>query len=187
MSKATIVQLKDAVRTRQFVRFSRRFEDSSIQGYVLDVGPKFFLMALVSDRIWFDGFECFRLSDVSGVMADPYTHFVESALRKRRERVPKKPRVSVASIEELLRTAGRAFPLVAIHRDEVDPDACGIGRVLGVERSRVSLLAIGPDGTWDDRPITYRLREITRVSFGGDYEDALHLVAEDPGQLAWLN
>jgi hypothetical protein len=44
---------------RTFVRFSRRFEQSAIRGYVLDVGPRFFLFALVSDRIWFDGFECF--------------------------------------------------------------------------------------------------------------------------------
>src|ERR1019366_3479203 len=97
MAKTCLSQLKDALRTRQFVRFSRRFEDLPIRGYILDVGPRFFLAALVSDRLWFDGFECFRFSDVSKVIADPYTQFAESALRKRRERLPKKPRVSVAS------------------------------------------------------------------------------------------
>jgi hypothetical protein len=181
MSKARLSQLKDALRAKQLVRFSQRFEDLPIRGYVLDVGPSFFLMALVSDRIWFDGFECFRLSDVSEVAADPYTHFVEAALRKRRERVPKKPRVSVASIEELLLKAGRAFPLVTIQREQVDPSVCWIGRILGVERGRVSLLEINPDARWDDKPNTYRLSEITRVNFGGDYESALHLVAGDPG------
>ncbi|HEX7424334.1 MAG TPA: hypothetical protein VF311_10690 [Terriglobales bacterium] len=34
----------------------------------------------------------------------------------------------------------------------------------------------GPDACWDDKPETYRLREITRVDFGGDYEEALRLV-----------
>ena len=81
MAKVHLSQLEDALRARRFIRFSRKFEDSAIRGYVLDIGPKFFLMALVSDRLWFDGFECFRVSDVNGLRADPYTHFAESALR----------------------------------------------------------------------------------------------------------
>jgi hypothetical protein len=180
MAKARLSQLKDALQARRFVRFSQRFEDWPIRGYVLDIGPRFFLMAVVSDRIWFDGFECFRITDVSEVKKDPYTNFVESALRKRRERVPKKPRVSVASIEALLLSAGRAFPLVTIHREQVDPDVCWIGRILGVERNRVSLLEINPDAKWEDKPNAYRLNEITRVNFGGDYENALHLVGGGP-------
>jgi hypothetical protein len=180
MAKTCLSQLNDALRARQFVRCSRRFEESPIRGYILDIGPRFFLMALVSDRLWFDGFECFRFSDVSKVIADPYARFAESALRKRRERLPKKPRVSVASIEELLLTAGRTFSLVTIHREQVDSGVCWIGRILDVKQGHVSLLEINPDATWDEKPTTYRLKEITRVNFGGDYEDALHLVAGDP-------
>lgn len=180
MGKKYVTELKNAQHAKQFLRFSRRFENSHIRGYIFDVGPKFFLMALVSDRIWFDGFECFRLSDVSELIADPYTRFVETALRKRHERMPRKPRVSVSNIEELLLTAGRACPLVTIHREEVDLGVCCIGRILGVQRGRVSLLEISPDATWDDKPSTYPLGDITRVNFGGDYEKALQLVAEDP-------
>ncbi|NLY00001.1 MAG: hypothetical protein GXY83_28215 [Rhodopirellula sp.] len=80
-----------------------------MRGYVLDVGPKFFLLALVSDRIWFDGFECFRVGDVRGFEPDPHARFAESALKKRQERKPRKPRVSVRSIEELLVSAGRVY------------------------------------------------------------------------------
>jgi len=40
------------MHSREFIRFSRRFESSKIRGYVLDVGPQFFLLALVSDRIY---------------------------------------------------------------------------------------------------------------------------------------
>ncbi len=173
-------QLTDAMHDRRFVRFSRRFEQSAIRGYVLDVGPKFFLLALVSDRIWLDGFECFRVADISNVVVDPFAEFAEKALQKRGERVPRKPRVSVRRVDELLVTAGRAFPLITIHRDEVDPDVCWIGRVLGVKRGLVSLLQIDPAANWDRLPEEYRLSEITRVNFGGDYEGALHLVGGDP-------
>jgi hypothetical protein len=44
----------------------------------------------------------------------------------------------------------------------------------------MSLLEINPDATWDDTPSEYRLSEITRVNFGGDYEDALYLVGGSP-------
>jgi len=173
-------QLVTAMSNRQLVRFDWRFEDSPVRGYILDVGPKFFLLALVSDRIWFDGFECFRVGDVRGIRPDPHGRFAESALRKRRERLPRKPRVSVKNLEELLVSAGSRFPQVTIHREGVDSGVCWIGRVLGVERKHVSLLGITPDATWEEKPESFRLSEITRVSFGGDYESALHLVGGHP-------
>jgi hypothetical protein len=52
--------------------------------------------------------------------------------------------------------------------------------VQGVDRGRLSLLEIGPDAKWEDSPKEYRVAEITRVNFGGDYEDALHLVGGNP-------
>ena len=180
MAKSTLAELKNALRARRFIRFSSRCEESPTRGYVLDVGPRFFLVALVSDRFWFDGFECFRYVDVSGVVADPYTQFAEAALRKRGERLPKKPRVSLASTEELLVTAGRAFPLVTISRELIDPDVCSIGKITEVGRDHVSLLEISPGAKWDEQPSRYRLSEITRVNFGGDYETALHLVGGVP-------
>ena len=180
MSKSQLPQLEDALRTRRFIRFDRKFEDSSIRGYVLDIGPRFFLLALVSDRLWFDGFECFRIRDVRNVRPDPYGDFAEAALRLRGEKKPRKPPISLASIQELLLTAGRQFPLVTIHREEMDPEVCWIGHVLSVDDRHVSLLGITPSAQWDQEPESFRLSEITHVNFGADYEDALHLVGGDP-------
>lgn len=123
MAKTCLPQLEAALRKRSLVRFRQRYDNFLIRGYVLDIGPTFLLTAVVSDRIWFDGFECFRIRDVRGLMAEPYAEFVETALRKRRERIPKKPRVDVTTIEELLLTANRAFPLVTstASRSTLDP------------------------------------------------------------------
>jgi hypothetical protein len=92
---------------------------------VLDIGPRFFLLALVSDRIRFDGFECFRLSDVRNVRPDPYTTFAETALRKRGERIPKKSRVSA---REHRRVVALSEPRVPAGDDP--PRAGKPGRVL---------------------------------------------------------
>jgi hypothetical protein len=77
-------------------------------------------------------------------------------------------------------SAGRAFPLVAVHREEVDSSVCWIGRVLKVRGGRLSLREVDPAAKWRDRTTEFRLAEVTRLNFGGDYESALHLVAGEP-------
>ncbi|MDB6109156.1 MAG: hypothetical protein JWR69_906 [Pedosphaera sp.] len=177
MASRTSNRLVEALQDELLVKFCRKFEEGSISGHVLEVGPQFFMVALVDDSIRFNGFLCLRVSDVRHLEAPhKYAAFAEAALRKRSDRRPKKPRVSLANIEELLLSANRAFPLLTIHREKVDPDLCWIGRVLKIGKGRVSFLEIGPDATWDKNPNEYTLAEITRVDFGGDYEKALLLV-----------
>ena len=174
------MRLANAARDGLFVRFSRRFDDPRIRGYVLDVGEHYFLLALVSDRMWFDGFECFRIADIGDFEADEYRSFVETALAMRGEKLPAKPPISLKTIDDLLLTASREFPLVTIHREEINAQGCHVGRVVSVTGDEVRLLEINPDATWDAEPMIYRLSEITCVSFGGDYEDALYLVGGEP-------
>jgi hypothetical protein len=175
------ITLRAAARHKQIVRFTRPFDKDSVNGYVLAVGPRWFLVAVVSGDIRFDGFECFRLHDVRELeVPHPHAEFAEAALKKRGQRISRRPRVSVASSEELLRSANQSFPLVAIYREQVDPDHCWIGRIREVDKRLVALLEIDADAHWDDRPTAYRLSEITRVDFGGGYEDALHIVGGPP-------
>jgi hypothetical protein len=174
-------QLKTALRKHLFVTFTRPFEEGRVNGYVVDISPRFVLVAVVEDGCRFNGFQCFRLSDVHELeVPGKYAAFAEAALRKRRVRRPRKPPVSVASIEDILKSAARAFPLVTIHRERVKPDVCQIGRIVDIHNGRVSLLQINPDATWDGKPETYRITDITRIDFGGDYEQALHLVGGVP-------
>jgi hypothetical protein len=58
------------------------------------------------------------------------------------------------------------------HGEQLDPNVRGIGRVQGVVCGRLSLLQTGPHAKWEDSPEEYRVAEITRVNFGGDYEDS---------------
>jgi len=163
------------------VKFWNPFDPGSTQGYVLDVGPRFFLLGLVDGNIRFNGFQCKRLSDVRRLrVPDPYADFIVAALRKRGEIIRKKPRVSLNSLPELLKSANRLFPLVMIQQERAKPDTCEIGRVVGITKSHVSLLEIGPDAIWEEKPTEIALRDVTRVEFGGAYEDALHLVGGNP-------
>jgi hypothetical protein len=118
MTNQRSAQLQAALRRRQLVRFTRPFEKGSVNGHIVTVGPHWFLLALVGDGIHFDGFACFRLRDVRRLeVPHPHARFVAMALKKRGERRPRKPRVSVASIEAILRSAKDRFQLVTIFRE----------------------------------------------------------------------
>ena len=170
-------QLALARRKKLLVRFASVLERGTVNGYVLDIGPKFFLIALVSDGVRPNGYQCYRLADIRKLQVpDKFARFHEAVLKKREIPFPKKPTVNVSNIENLLHTANKAFPLIRIHREKTNASACWIGRVVNLGGGRVTLLEIGPDASWDDELETYRLSEITRIDFGGDYENALQLI-----------
>ena len=62
------------------------------------------------------------------------------------------------------------------HREEIDSDVCHIGKILRIDDEYVSLLEIDPDAEWGNEAEQYRISEITRLDFGGKYEEALLLV-----------
>lgn len=49
-------QLVEARRTKRLLRFTRRFEEGSVTGYVMDIGLQFFFLSFIDDRIRFNGF-----------------------------------------------------------------------------------------------------------------------------------
>jgi len=144
---------------------------------VLDIGPQFCLLGLIDDNIKFNGFQCPLISDLRRVkVPDPHQDFVVAALRKRRERIDRKPDIDLSSLPALLRSANALFPLVTIHRERIKPDECVIGKVLEISKNSFLLHTISPDAVWEEKPTRFRLRDVTRVEFGGGYEEALHLV-----------
>lgn len=179
-TSSTRKRLLDARRAQRLLRFHTRYDRTEVMGYVLDVGPEFALIAVVNDRIWFDGFECFRVQDLRELRPYPRAAFVETALRKRGERLPRKPRVSLADPEAMIRTAARVGPMLTIHLERIDPEVCFIGCVEGIEDGWMFLREIDPAARWDKSPTPYRLKAITRIGFGADYEEALHLVGGEP-------
>ncbi len=170
--------LESAQADQSVVRITRGvFEEQGELGYIEALGEELLLLAVISDDIWFNGFAIVRIGDINELEA-PHecADFVEEALRMRDESVSSAPAVSLEDIGSAVRTAGRLFPIVVIHREEVEPDTCSIGKVLKVTKDTLTLLEIGPDAEWEAEPSSFSLEEITRVDFGGGYEDALALV-----------
>jgi len=163
------------------VRFYSPYEPGSTLGYILDIGPEFFLLGYIDDRIRFNGFECHRVSDVRKLKVPaPNAEFITDALLVRHESIDRKPDIDLSNITALLRSASKLFPLITIHCEKINPDTCKIGKVIEVGDTRLRLLEIGPDAIWEEKLTKIRLSDITRIDFGGGYEEALHLVGGDP-------
>src|SRR5260370_9254217 len=84
MQKKKKSRLALALRDKLLVRFASVLDRGTVNGYVLDIGPQFFLIALVSDGIRPNGFQCYRLSDIRKLrVPDKYARFHEAVLKKR--------------------------------------------------------------------------------------------------------
>jgi hypothetical protein len=66
---------------------------------------------------------------------------------------------------------------VTIHPKEQYAGTCCIGREARFSDGRVEFRAIDPEAGWIDDDEGYELAGITRVDFGGQYEEALWQVA----------
>ena len=184
MGKRLKSQLLRAYEDVLISRFSSKFEKGHTDGYVLDIGQSFFMLARIDDSKKFDGFECRRIEDMRKIKVPaPYATFALEALRKQKQMIRKKPDVSLDSLPEILESANKIFPIVTIFTEELKPNCCWIGKVVELTPRHLTLHKIGPDAIWHDSPTKYRLSEITRVDFGGGYERALYLVGGNPSPM----
>ena len=158
--------------------FRSGLEDGWADGYLVATGSEFFALHLVDKGIRLDGFNCFRYSDVTSTeLPAPYSSFMNRVLRLRGERIADSFPFDLSTIGALLRDAGRAYPLVALHLESADPHVFDVGKILSVGDHEVSIQSITPAGEWLDDVETYALSDISRVDFGGAYEEALMLAA----------
>jgi len=170
-------ELRAWQRSKTFVRVHRSsLEQGHVTGRIVGSSTKLLALATIGETRP-DGFEVFRRADVSRLQApDPYADFVEAALRLRGETLPRFPKIDLGSWRSVVTGAARRFPLVTLHTELRDPDVCFIGRPIRLTTRGVTLHTIAPGAVWDDER-TFAWADLTRVEFGGVYEDALALVA----------
>ena len=170
--------LEEAQADAQVVTIDReRFDEEGELAYVVAVGDTLCVLLLIDDGLRFNGFSVLRIEDVSHVeLPHERAAFVESALRLRGEEIEEAPDLDLASMAAAIRTAGRIAPLVTLHTETTAEGVCQIGSVRGVDGTNVRLIAIDPDADWEDEISTIPVEDVTRIDFGGAYEEALLLV-----------
>lgn len=152
-----------------------------VDGFVTGIGAAWVALAKLDDGLRADGWSVLRLGDIKSVSIDPDPDCFEvKALRARSLWPPTPTDVALDEVVALLRSAARADSVTTVFVEDDRPGVCWIGAVLSVDEQTLRLLEIDPQGEWRRKPRAFDLQDITRIDFGGGYEEALRLVAGPP-------
>ena len=181
-SLAARADLETAAQQQSLVRLSRSIRRSDkLDGFVVGLGQGWVLLAVLDHNIYLNGFAAVRVADVKKVnrRGGPDS-FVGKALTARGEWPPTGANVDLDDLAELVRSAAEVAPLVTLHLEAEDPTVCFIGRPVRLTSRSVHLVQITPEAEWDNEPTKWQFTDVTRVDFGGRYEEALSLVGGTP-------
>ena len=164
----------------QVVDFKRpKIDDEALRGFVLDYSESLTLLNVLDTNFHLDGFTVIRNSDITEYRTyDNEDYFLNRAIHLKAIKPSRKPKVDLTSWATLLLTTQRAFPLLAVHREAISNKVCYIGKIVSITQKTFTLYDIDPRAEWD-RPYRRSLADLTRVDFGGGYEDALWQVAKE--------
>ena len=180
-----LIELEKAQTRNNLVRIFREEldgPDNWSDGFIIDANEDMVLLQLVDDSIRLNGYQILFLEDISDfVHPAPFNDFQKKVLELRQENV-QNPEIELGELNQVLLNITEEFGLVTLHREELESDSCEIGRVLKADEVSFELEEIGSDARWFDETYEYDLYDITRIEFGGAYEEALLLVNEDLGE-----
>jgi len=183
LDKQLIGERLERARKGQLLVSVRRWipRADAIDGFVTGIGSSWVVMSKFTDEVHLDGWTLLRLKDIQAVSIEPDPDCFEvKALRARSEWPPPVADVALDDVAEALRSAAAADELTTVFVEFYRPDVCWIGTPTSIGRRTLRLREVGPRADWHRKPRPIDLEDVTRIEFGGDYEEALRLVAGPP-------
>ncbi|HUD15641.1 MAG TPA: hypothetical protein VMQ59_00210 [Acidimicrobiales bacterium] len=182
MAKASIEIrgcLSVAAKTNALVRIDRSIKKADrLEGYLVGLGRRWALLQLVSHDWLLNGYGAIRVGDVKRVRRwDDRSDFPARALAHFDQTALPIPGIELDSVRSLIESAAQRSSLVTVFVEDARPDVCFVGRALSVSDRRLRLSEIDPGAVWKHEPTKLDLRDVTRVEFGGRYEEALAALA----------
>ncbi|WP_411701214.1 hypothetical protein [Conyzicola sp.] len=179
MGKSIVKQLRTALADAEPVSVlrARLGKSETIDGYIVDVGEHWVVVAATSQVVYLDGWEVLRIRDISEVevAGKQARRYIDRALASLGT-PPSKPTgldVVHGGWKEALRGVLESAPIVAVHSEKKYPDSVWVGHVLGYRGKKFGLQHIDANGVWEENDRSFTLAEISRVTIGGRYNDAL--------------
>lgn len=180
--EAVLSRLVRAQQGQLLVSVRRWIPDADrLEGFVVGISRKWVALQRVSDRIEFDGWNLIRMKDIQAVSIDPDPECFEvKALKARSLWPPSAPELSLDDVGRAVESAASATAMVSVFDEFSRPDVCWIGDVTSLDDSKLHLREVNTRGGWARKPRTFDPADVTRIDFGGGYEEALRLVAGPP-------
>ena len=162
----------------RLVELVRRMDEPSWQGFLVTQSSELLVLHRVSDRYDLDGYCVFRAEDVVSVETEfPRCELIEHALRLKLEEARPPAGIDASSMRKLMESAQRLFGVLLIEREFVQPGEAEVGTIRMTSTDTYVLRWLDPDAHWRNNNRSFRYRDVTRLEFGGEYEQTLLAVA----------
>lgn len=149
-----------------------------LTGYIVDLSSDFVIVHVRNNDIILDGYTIVCIQDITLVEDKPKRgDFYMEALALRGYTPQPPVGICLDNAASILESVNKNYPLVTVHREKIRNDECTIGRIEKMTDKTVILQWLTPGAQWDGYSPRYRLTSITKIDFGGLYEDALARVA----------
>jgi hypothetical protein len=161
------------------IEFDRRPKiQERITGFVLDFNDSLILLHLLEwDSFTLNGYIVIRAQDINRQRVFEKKGCWQSKAAKANKLKPIHPRVSISSLEEAIKSVCKKFPVITVEKELVVRDACWIGKPAVFTAKTVAIHDLDTSAEWAGK-IKFKLKDITRLAFGGGYETALALSAK---------
>lgn len=147
-------------------------------GYVLGATADLVLIQKLSDRIDLDGYEVLRIRDIDRADTEfKHSEFYVRALELKGEEVTYPRGIQIETLTRVIETAAERYGVLVISRERKFPDEVAIGRLRATLKTGIRIDWITPGAELEEDSTLYRYTDITRLEFGGAYEQTLALVA----------
>lgn len=174
-------QLQRFLRKQTIIRLYSRFVAGHFHGYLAGWSEEWLMIKDIHDTMQVNGFTVFRRTALKELVEAPYQKFVREAIELRGRDWPSHQigkDMDLSDSRSIIESACSKFPLVTIHIEREDPNVCYIGREPGFDKKRLYWTEIDPDARLEKDSSSHKLKDITRIEFGGLYEKALWMVYE---------
>ena len=147
-------------------------------GFVVGFSEDLLLFhALNPDTFRLNGYIVLRLEDVKEYRAFDKPEFWRNRAVRGFGLKPVRPvGISLSSLPDLLESIAKRFPLITFHTERTKPDVCYIGSLLAKAEATFTIEDLDCNAEWTG-PRRLKFRDITRIDFGGGYEEALAATA----------
>jgi hypothetical protein len=179
-------KLERLTTSRELVQITRRLKGADrLEGFLVGHGERWVLLHLVTPHGFsLDGYVALRTIDIKTCKRWGADHeFFPSRCLDYFAEIPVVPQgIDLARTHRLIVSAAAQWPLLTLFVEDDDPGVCFVGQPVLVSSRSLRLLPISPAAQWQEEPIRYDLHDVTRIQFGGRYEEALNALGRHSGR-----
>jgi hypothetical protein len=182
IEKKSVLARLERARDEQLSISVRRWipRADRLDGFVVAIGEKWVALSKL-DGVRLDGWSLLRLKDIQAVGIDPDPDCFEvRALKVRGQWPPTAPELKLDDVVGVIASASAAAPMTSVFVEFDRPDICWVGSVTAMDADNLKLLEVSTQAEWYRKPRSIDPEDVTRIEFGGSYEEALDLVAGPP-------